>query len=137
MLVVAEGERYELEKPINIDCEVELKSFDLALQKFIVGVNEQTVTNRVPTPEYYKNDKNKRDVRYNYQFSKEAHPVETKTGDIVTYKIRIYNEGTRDLSLIHIFVFIHSFNCSIFVFSTFLIIVSRDESEFPFCNTSS
>lgn len=96
MLAVAEGERYELEKPINIDCEVELKSFDLALQKFIVGVNEQTVTNRVPTPEYYKNDKNKRDVRYNYQFSKEAHPVETKTGDIVTYKIRIYNEGTRD-----------------------------------------
>ncbi len=75
--------------------KVILKQFDLALRKFITGVNEEEVTNRIPevdTSKYGKEDENgKKITSFTYNHTKE--PVKVATNDIVTYTIRIYNEG--------------------------------------------
>ena len=65
---------------------VELKYFDLALRKFITGVNSEEVTTRVP--EFYIDENGD----FKYRHSKE--PVEVLDKDIVTYTIRVFNEGT-------------------------------------------
>ncbi len=65
---------------------LELTYFDLALRKFITGVNDEAVTTRVPEVSYdAESDK------INYEHDKT--PVEVTTNDIVTYTIRIFNEG--------------------------------------------
>ncbi len=70
----------------DIDIEkVKVTYFDLALRKFITGVNEEEITNRVPI--FTNNDGN-----YTYEHTKE--PVEVRNGDTVIYTLRIYNEGT-------------------------------------------
>ena len=69
----------------DIDYEqVEVTYFDLALRKFITGVNDDEITNRVPV---FTNN----DGEYTYTHTKE--PVEVSNGDIVIYTIRVYNEG--------------------------------------------
>ena len=66
---------------------------DLALRKFITKVNEEEITNRVPdvdiTPLVDKTD-----TTATYRHPKD--PVLVHTTDIVTYTIRVYNEGTMD-----------------------------------------
>ncbi len=77
------------EKEDDIDKEhLKLTYFDLALRKFITGVNDKEVTNRVPQFKVTE------DGKYMYEHTKE--PVEVQNGDIVTYTLRIYNEGTKD-----------------------------------------
>lgn len=76
------------EKEDDIDVEhIKLKYFDLALRKFITAVNEQEVTNRYPVFSIDENGK------YIYTHTKE--PVDVENGNIVTYTLRIYNEGTK------------------------------------------
>ena len=71
----------------DIDKEqVELKYFDLALRKFITGVNDQDITNRVPV---FSNNNGE----YTYTHTKD--PIEVSNGDTVIYTLRIYNEGTQ------------------------------------------
>lgn len=77
------------EKEDDIDVEhIKLSYFDLALRKFITAVNSTEITNRVPV---FKIDEN---GNYLYEHTKE--PVEVENGNIVTYTLRIYNEGTKD-----------------------------------------
>ena len=77
------------EKEDDIDVEhIKLSYFDLALRKFITSVNNTEITNRVPV---FKIDEN---GNYVYEHTKE--PVEVENGNIVTYTLRIYNEGTKD-----------------------------------------
>lgn len=77
------------EKEDDIDKEhVKLSYFDLALRKFITGVNQEEVTNRIP--QFKVTD----DGNYTYEHTKE--PVEVQNGDFVTYTLRVYNEGTKD-----------------------------------------
>ena len=66
-----------------------LQEFDLALRKFITKIDEQDVTTRVPQPVY---DKEKDKITYNHP----KDPMDVVTGDIVTYTIRVYNEGDID-----------------------------------------
>ena len=77
---------YEPLKPVE-------KEFDLALRKFITAVNGTEITSRIPdvdvTPLV-----NKTDTTAIYRHSKE--PVKIKLSDIVTYTIRVYNEGDID-----------------------------------------
>ena len=77
---------YEPLKPVE-------KEFDLALRKFITAVNGTEITSRIPdvdvTPLV-----NKTDTTAIYRHSKE--PVQIKLSDIVTYTIRVYNEGDID-----------------------------------------
>ncbi len=69
----------------DIDIEkVKLTCFDLSLRKFITGVNEEEITNRVPV--FVNNN-----GEYSYEHTKD--PVEVKNGDTVIYTLRIYNEG--------------------------------------------
>ena len=65
---------------------VELKDFDLALRKFITAVDDEEVTTRIPQVSY-----NEEEGKIEYNHTKE--PVEVVTGNIVTYTIRIFNEG--------------------------------------------
>ena len=72
----------------DIDVEhIKLQYFDLALRKFIMGVNDEQITDRVPKFKV-ENDK------YIYEHTKE--PVLVHTGDTVYYTLRIFNEGTMD-----------------------------------------
>ena len=69
---------------------LQLKYFDLALRKFITGIetNEKTedVTSRIPVLKMGE------DGNIVYEHSKD--PVYVATNDVVTYTIRVYNEGT-------------------------------------------
>jgi len=72
----------------DIDEEhLKLSYFDLALRKFITGVNDTDITNRYPVFTITE------DGKYVYEHTKE--PVEVENGNIVTYTLRIYNEGTK------------------------------------------
>ena len=71
----------------DIDIEkIKVKYFDLALRKFITGVNDNSVTNRVPVV-------SSEDGKFVYTHPKD--PVEVANGDIVIYTLRIYNEGNQ------------------------------------------
>ena len=69
--------------------KVIIKPFDLALRKFITGVNDKQVTNRIPEVSY---DKENNKITYNHT----KDPVEVVTNDTVVYTIRVYNEGEVD-----------------------------------------
>ena len=66
-----------------------VKQFDLALRKFITNISDKDVTSRIPQVKYDK-DNNK----ITYEHTKD--PLDVVTGDIVTYTIRVYNEGEVD-----------------------------------------
>ena len=68
--------------------KVVVKRFDLALRKFITKVNEENIDTRVPQPRMQENGQIK------YEHSKGS--VDVVQGDIVTYTIRVYNEGKID-----------------------------------------
>ena len=71
----------------DIDIEkVKVNYFDLALRKFITGVNDEQITNRVPVFSIEEG-------KYVYTHTKE--PVEVANGDTVIYTLRIYNEGSQ------------------------------------------
>lgn len=63
-----------------------LKHFDLALRKFITGVNNDAVTSRIPNPVV--------DTEKKIKYEHDKTPVFVANSDIVTYTIRVYNEGT-------------------------------------------
>ena len=77
---------YEPLKPVE-------KEFDLALRKFITAVNGTEITSRIPDVDVTQLV-NKTDTTAIYRHSKE--PVKIKLSDIVTYTIRVYNEGDID-----------------------------------------
>ena len=66
-----------------------VKKFDLALRKFITNIGDKDVTTRIPQVKY-DSENNK----ITYEHSKE--PLDVVTGDIVTYTIRVFNEGEID-----------------------------------------
>ncbi len=68
--------------------KVRVVYFDLALRKFITAVDDQAVTTRVPQLSIGE------DGNIKYDHTKD--PVEVENGDVVTYTIRIYNEGLID-----------------------------------------
>ena len=73
----------------DIDIEkVKVVSFDLALRKFITAINEDEVTSRVPEVGF--------DEEGNITYTHPKDPVLVSNGDLVTYTIRVYNEGTLD-----------------------------------------
>lgn len=66
----------------------ELKEFDLSLQKFITKVNKDKVTGREPTVVVSSEGK----VQFSVPTSAKE-PLKVQNNDIVTYTIRVYNEG--------------------------------------------
>ncbi len=64
-----------------------MKKFDLSLQKFITGLNDKEITDRVPVVSY-----NEGKISYTHPQT----PLEVNNGDNVTYTIRVYNEGEVD-----------------------------------------
>lgn len=76
------------------DCEnIQINnSFDLALRKFITKINDTEIVNsREPVIIKASVDRLNRVKTAGYYHEKEA--LNVKTGDIITYKLRIYNEG--------------------------------------------
>lgn len=81
----------------DIDYEpVKLVYFDLSLKKFITNVNETEYNNRIPEVDTSKmgtTDENGNKITTaTYTHTKD--PIVLETGSIVTYCIRVYNEGT-------------------------------------------
>ena len=76
--------------------KVILQKFDLALRKFITGVNDEEITNREPevdTSLYGTTDENGNLIT-NFTYNHTKDPVRVCQNDIVIYTIRVYNEGT-------------------------------------------
>ena len=67
--------------------KVYVKEFDLALRKFITQVGTTEVTSRIPQVKI-------EDGQITYEHTKE--PVTLHVGDVVTYTLRIFNEGEID-----------------------------------------
>lgn len=67
--------------------KVIVQKFDLALRKFITGVNDQEVAGRVPSFSM--------DSEGNMTYIHPKTPVEVVNGDIVIYTLRVYNEGNQ------------------------------------------
>lgn len=63
----------------------EEKEFDLSLQKFITGLNKQKVEGREPSISRSEDGKIK--------FTSNVEPLAVANNDLVTYTIRVYNEG--------------------------------------------
>ncbi len=73
----------------DIDIEkVKVVAFDLALRKFITAVDDKEVTTRVPEVTIDSEGK----ITYTHP----KDPVLVANGNLVTYTIRVYNEGTVD-----------------------------------------
>ena len=84
--VIESGNKYIAGQQDDDDFEkLILKKFDLALRKFITGVNEKEITNRAPV--YTKTS----DGKYEYVHPKDA--VDVANGNTVIYTLRIFNEG--------------------------------------------
>ena len=66
-----------------------LKSFDLALRKFITAVEDKEIVDRIPTPVI---DDVTGEIRYDHP----KDPVRVQHGNTVIYTIRVYNEGYID-----------------------------------------
>ena len=64
------------------------EDFDLALQKFITGLNDQEITDRVTTLTT--------DEDGNIVYTHTSDALSVGNGDLVTYTIRVYNEGDID-----------------------------------------
>ena len=74
----------------NIYVEVvdhEKKDFDLALRKFITNISENDVTSRIPSVSY-------KDGKITYTHPKDV--VKVHVDDIITYTLRVFNEGELD-----------------------------------------
>ena len=69
------------------------KPFDLSLRKFITGINSETITNREPQPDVTAL---KAGAATTATYTHPKTPVKVQIGDIVTYTIRVYNEGRTD-----------------------------------------
>ena len=76
--------------------KVILQKFDLALRKFITGVNDEEITNRVPEVDtsLYGTTDEEGNLITNFTYNHTKDPVRVCQNDIVIYTIRIYNEGT-------------------------------------------
>jgi len=77
--------------------KVILEKFDLALRKFITGVNKDQVTSRIPqvdTSKYGTLDANG-NIITSFEYNHTKDPVRVCQNDIVIYTIRLYNEGTQ------------------------------------------
>ena len=78
------------------DLVLKAKEFDLSLRKYITEINGSKLEgDKERTPKIDTNELTKREATT----AKYVHPknaVTVKKGDIVTYKIRVYNEGERD-----------------------------------------
>ena len=72
------------EEQIEYEVKNDKLNFDLALRKFITKVQEKEVTTRVPQV-------NIDNGKITYQHPKD--PIIVHTQDVVTYTIRVYNEG--------------------------------------------
>ena len=64
----------------------EPKEFDLSLQKFITGLNGSEIKDRAPGVTVNSEGK--------VQFSNTVSPLKVEANDVITYTIRVYNEGT-------------------------------------------
>ena len=73
---------------------IKIKSFDLALKKFITKINgKELTTSREPQVD---TTKLKAGTSTDATYTTNKTLVEVKKGDLVTYKIRVYNEGETD-----------------------------------------
>ena len=70
-----------------------LKEFDLALRKFITGVNNEDITSRIPSPDLTAL---KAGTTTTATYNHTKTPIKVTIGDTVIYTIRVYNEGEVD-----------------------------------------
>ena len=84
------------ETPLNFSDATSIvvpKPFDLSLRKFITNINETEITNRIPQVDVSKLASGEATTAtYNHTKT----PLKVAIGDVVTYTIRVYNEGDID-----------------------------------------
>ena len=90
VLVTKEGDTINDSISVTIN---KPKSADLALRKYIIAVNDTEIKDRQPQVDItgLKNGTSQTAV-----YKHKKHPVQVKIGDLVTYRIAVYNEGEVD-----------------------------------------
>ena len=79
----------------TLTAEIELNSIDLSLRKFISAVNDTALdVDRTPSVDTTILDKEYNKAPETATYTHPKNPVEVAWGDIVTYTIRVYNEGS-------------------------------------------
>ncbi len=92
-IVIPEKENISVPAKLTVTPHEEEKEFDLALRKYITAVNGVELTGadvRVPNI-----DESTLESGTTARYKHKKDPVLVETGDIVTYKITIYNEGEK------------------------------------------
>jgi uncharacterized repeat protein (TIGR01451 family) len=92
-VVIIEKDPHVLSAEVEVEIVREEPEFDLSLRKFITKVNNINITNRVPNVDV-TGLVNK--TRTTAVYTHPKNPVVVQNGDIVTYTIRVYNEGDLD-----------------------------------------
>ncbi|MBQ3409638.1 MAG: DUF11 domain-containing protein [Clostridia bacterium] len=79
---------------IEIRDEKTASNFDLALRKFITNIDGKEITSRIPQVTLTDDFKSGKVTTAKYEHTKD--PLEVATDNVVTYTIRVYNEGAVD-----------------------------------------
>ncbi len=87
VLLTKEGDKVTDNVGVKIEGKEEA---DLALRKYIIAVNSKEITDRTPSVDV-EGLKDGKSTTAEYKHKKS--PVEVKAGDLVTYRISVYNEG--------------------------------------------
>ena len=91
---IASGKTYIPGQEDDDDFEkVYVPKFDLALRKFITNINGQEETSRIPQVDATKLISGESTTA---EYNHPKDPVKIKVDDVVTYTIRVYNEGDVD-----------------------------------------
>ena len=90
----SDNSEYQQDDDDYEDLLVEADSFDLALRKYIVGVENTVLNLPTRTPNISIDPLNQGETTADYNHRKD--PVEVETGNIVTYRFSVYNEGDID-----------------------------------------
>lgn len=74
-----------------------MKKFDIALKEFITKVNDENIEDRVPVVDKSNFGQviDGREVT-SCTYNKNSTPLKVEQNDIITYTIRVYNEGTKE-----------------------------------------
>ena len=75
--------------------EVKVGEFDLALRKFITEINGNTLTDS-REPDFTWQSVNLHNTKGTAAYYHTKAPITVKKGDIITYTIRVYNEGDKE-----------------------------------------
>ena len=92
--------RYSKQEDDDDDEQITVKVNDLALQKYIIKLNNESITDRVPSINV---DRLKAGRSTSADYTQKKDAIEVRKDDIIIYEIRVYNEGESTATGVHVY----------------------------------